>query len=182
MQLTEQEKLKIIRVFKKLPIFYGLRENEYDFLRSICSHTSFLAEDIVFAEGDGSPCLYILLTGKVVLKTDKGGVIHTLNPGDIFGEIGLITQQKRTATAVADTDVTLLLIKGEDLNLVLGRQPRISSIIMRNITQHLASHIVRMNKAASLEHIPSGNKSRTTPSSPARSSQFPSSWDESEDF
>ena len=57
MQLTEQEKLKIIRIFKKLPIFFGLRENEYDHLRAVCSHTSFLEGEVIFAEGDGSPLL-----------------------------------------------------------------------------------------------------------------------------
>lgn len=179
MQLTEQEKLKIVRIFKKLPIFYGLLENEYDHLRSVCSHTSFLEGDVIFSEGDGSPCLYILLTGEVELKTDRQGFIHKLHPGDIFGEIGLITQQKRTATATAKTAVTLLIIKSEDLNLLLGRHPRISSIIMRNITQHLANHIIRMNKTASLEHIPSRQKSRT---SPTDKSQFPTSWDEDDDF
>lgn len=182
MQLTEQEKLKIVRVFKKLPIFYGLREDEYGHLRSACSHTSFLEGEIIFAEGDGSPCLYILLTGEVELQTDKQGFIHKLKPGDIFGEIGLITQQKRTATAISKTDVTLLIIKSENLNLLLGKHPRISSIIMRNITQHLANHIIRMNKATSLEHIPSRSKSRTTPSSPSGNEDFPGTWDESDDF
>lgn len=181
MHLTEQEKLKIIRVFKKLPIFYGLRENEYDFVRAACSHTSYLEGNTVFNKGDGSPCLYILLTGEVELQTEKKEVIYKLHPGEIFGEIGLITQQKRTATAVAKTDVTLLIIKSEDLNLLLGKHPRISSIIMRNITQHLANHIVRMNKAATLEHIPPRQENKTMPSSPG-SSQFPGSWDESDDF
>lgn len=181
MHLTEQEKLKIIRVFKKLPIFFGLHENEYDFVRSACSHTSYLEGNTIFNKGDGSPCLYILLTGEVELQAEKGEIIHKLHPGEIFGEIGLITQQKRTATAIAKTDVTLLIIKSEDLNLLLGKHPRISSIIMRNITQHLANHIVRMNKAATLEHIPPRQESKTMPSSPG-SSQFPGSWDESDDF
>ncbi|MBE9541974.1 MAG: cyclic nucleotide-binding domain-containing protein [Proteobacteria bacterium] len=181
MHLTEQEKLKIIRVFKKLPIFFGLRENEYDFVRAACSHTSYLEGSTIFNKGDGSPCLYILLTGEVELRTEKEELIHKLHPGEIFGEIGLITQQKRTATAIAKTGVTLLIIKSEDLNLLLGKNPRISSIIMRNITQHLANHIVRMNKAASLEHIPPRQESNPVPSSPG-SSQFPGSWDESDDF
>ena len=127
-----------------------------------------------------APCLYILLTGEIELQTDQQGHIHKLNPGEIFGEIGLITQQKRTATAISRTDVTLLIVKSEDLNLLLGKHPRISSIIMRNITQHLANHIIRMNKAASLEHIPS--KSRTTSSSQSESNDFTGSWDESDDF
>lgn len=63
----------------------------------------------------------------------------------MFGEIGMITNNLRSATAQASTDCAVLEISNSDYNMLLGKYPRISSIIMRRIAESLAKHIVRMN-------------------------------------
>jgi CRP-like cAMP-binding protein len=114
----------------------------------------FPNKHVIFNEGDGSPCLYVLLSGKVSLQTKIKGLIYTLYPGDVFGEIGLISQIKRSATATCEVDSSLLRIESDKFNLILGKFPRISSIIMRNITIGLSNHISRMNKHEIVDYIP----------------------------
>ena len=65
-------------------------------------------------------------------------------PGEMFGEIGMITQNLRSATAQASSDCAVLEISNSDYKILLGKHPRISSI-MRCIAESLANHIVRMN-------------------------------------
>ena len=149
-----EDKSKIFSILQKLPVFAGLYPDEYEHIRNICISTTVADGETVFVEGDGSPCMYVLLSGAIQLRTTDQGLIHTLKPGELFGEIGFISQQKRTATAIASAPSAILKISSDAFQLLLGRQPRICFIIMRNITLNLSSHIVRMNKTDSLDYLP----------------------------
>ncbi len=139
----------------KIPLFYGLEPDELKIVLALCKSESFSSGETIFKEATPSHSLYILLSGNVDIKTKKNGIIFTLGGCDIFGEIGLITQRHRSASAIAHSDCNLLRIDHIEFNLLAGKKPRISSILMRNISTNLANHVVRMNeKGSSLEHIP----------------------------
>lgn len=154
MPMQHSENHHVISILKKLPFFSGLYPDEYEHIRTICEPCHYPNEQTIFNEGDGSPCLYVLLSGKVFLNTKNSGQIYTLYPGDIFGEIGLITQNKRTATATCEADSSLFRIDSDKFNLIFGKFPRISAILMRNITIGLANHISRMNNHEVVDYIP----------------------------
>ncbi len=145
---------KITAILQKLPVFAGLRPEEYDHIRKISMPSSIEDGEAIFVEDDDSPCMYVLLSGEVQLRTHNQGLIHTVQPGEVFGEIGFISQQKRTATAVASSTSVLLKINSDAFETLLGQQPRITFTIMRNITLSLADHIARMNKANTLDYLP----------------------------
>lgn len=155
--MASEAKLSISNILKKLPVFAGLYAEEYEHIRDICIPANFPAGQVIFNEGDGSPCMYVVLSGEIELHTKGQGSIYTLKPGEIFGEIGLISQKKRTATATTRTPAALLQINSDSLQLLLGRNPRISYAIMRNITLSLSEHIVRMNKSGILDYIPTNS-------------------------
>jgi len=144
----------IAGILQKLPVFAGLYEQEYAHIRAICRPARFASGHTLFREGDGSPCMYVLLDGEISLSSEGLGPLHTVRPGETFGEIGLIAQQKRTATATSLSPVTLLQINGDAFRLLLGREPRISFAIMRNITLGLSQHIVRMNRQGLPDCLP----------------------------
>ena len=148
------DKLSTNAILQKLPVFAGLYPEEYAHIRNICIPARFPENHVIFAEGEGSPCMYVLLAGEIELSTRKQGRIYTLKPGEIFGEIGLLAQKKRTATATTRSPAALLQINSDAFRLLLGREPRISYAIMHNITLNLSEHIIRMNKSDILEYIP----------------------------
>lgn len=72
--------------------------------------THFAANEFLFREGDSGDCAYIIETGLVEVSIQKGDrklVIATLGEGDLLGEMAIIDQLPRIATALAleDTDV-----------------------------------------------------------------------------
>ena len=138
-------KRKIVMLLKKISLFAGLYDDEFIPLCEICSGRLAQEGEYFFKEGDHSRSMYVLLSGKVTLATKKKGSIYNLMPGEMFGEIGMITHNLRSATAQASTDCAVLEISNADYNMLLGKHPRISSIIMRHIAESLANHIVRMN-------------------------------------
>lgn len=69
----------------------------------------------IFEKGDSATCLYLILTGKVEIfsmnlsdNDDAYKVVAKLKPGEIFGEMSLILQRTRTASAKAEDGVMLL--------------------------------------------------------------------------
>ena len=142
---ASEVKHKIIKLLKKISLFAGLYDEEFMPLCEICTGQLAKNGDCFFIEGDHSKSMYVLLSGKVTLSTKKKGNIYNLMPGEMFGEIGMVTQNLRSATAKATEDCAVLEISNADYNMLLGKHPRISSIIMRHIAESLAKHIVRMN-------------------------------------
>jgi len=73
----------------------------------------FKARDIIFCEFEPGEELYIIKEGKVRITKIQGGkekTIDIIGPGEIFGEMALIDNEKRTATVIAETDVTLIRV------------------------------------------------------------------------
>lgn len=138
-------KPKIIRLLKKIPLFAGLYDEEFVPLCEIYSGRISEEGTYIFKEGDHSQSMFVLLSGQINISTKNKGKIYKLMPGEMFGEIGMITQNLRSATAQASSDCAVLEISNADYNMLLGKHPRISSIIMRHIAESLANHIVRMN-------------------------------------
>ncbi|MDH5471731.1 MAG: cyclic nucleotide-binding domain-containing protein [Gammaproteobacteria bacterium] len=148
---------KLIRSLSKIPLFYGLSNAELETVLGICKPDSFQNNEIIFNENDPSHSMYIILSGEVDITSVKTGLIYTLHSCDIFGEIGLITQKTRSANAIAQASCKLLRIDHTNFNFLLGTHPRISAVIMKNISSNLANHLIRMNNV-SLEHIPQACK------------------------
>lgn len=135
-------KSKAINTLKKIPLFHGLQDEEYRELLSICRLSRFDKGEVVFEQGDASYHMYVLLSGVVMVK-GKNKTTFTLQPGEILGEIGLVCNVKRTASAVAAEEAVLLEIDKDDFDLMLGRFPRISAVVMKNIANTLAQRLLK---------------------------------------
>jgi len=147
---------RILRALRKIPLWAGLNDNELEAVYQRCKPMQTEADEVVFKEGAPSHDLYILLSGKVDIITFKKGVIHSMGVNETFGEIGLITQNTRSATALSVEKSNMLKMNHVEFNTLLGTHPRISAIMLKNITTTLSEHIVRMNEAE-LEYLPSDN-------------------------
>lgn len=93
----------------------------------------------VFREGDAGSEMYIIETGTVdILRESRGGEpLATLEAGDFFGEMAVLEDQPRFATAIARTPVRLLRIDRAAFGDVLSQNVEIAIRIMRKLTARL---------------------------------------------
>lgn len=145
---------RVISALKKIPLWSGLSNEELAAVYKRCKPIQIEADEVIFKENTPSHNLYVLLSGKVDIITFKKGLIHTVCMNETFGEIGLITQNTRSATALSTEKSSMLQMNHVEFNTLLGTHPRISAIMMKNITTSLSQHIVRMNQSE-LEYLPS---------------------------
>jgi CRP-like cAMP-binding protein len=95
----------------------------------------------VFEEGEAGDALYVILEGEVELRIGEAA-LETLGPGDVFGEMALVDDAPRVATAMAKTLCKLVPV-GRSRFLALVRQrPEFSLHLMKVMAERLR----RMNR------------------------------------
>lgn len=101
--------------------------------------------DHIVAEGDDAKAMYWLVRGVVAVTSRDGEAVYAeLKPGAFFGEIGVLMDMPRTATIVARTKCLLLVLKKEDLQLVMPRFPEMEQAIMEEAQERL--HLLKKKK------------------------------------
>lgn len=103
---------------------------------------TFSKGDYIFKQGDKSTCAFIIESGKVEFfkETDKGSAhLTTSDQGDIFGEMGLIDEKPRSASAKAVSDVELTVISQDEFFDILYNDPekgiKFLSVIFERLRQ-----------------------------------------------
>lgn len=102
---------------------------------------SFAVGDTIFAEGDAGDYMYVVITGNLEIKV-RGQVMETAVPGDIVGEMALIDNGTRSASAIARTNVTLVPIDQKRFTFLVQETPYFALHVM-NV---LADRLAKMNK------------------------------------
>ncbi|MBG0794916.1 cyclic nucleotide-binding domain-containing protein [Methylocystis sp. H62] len=93
--------------------------------------------------GDLSEEAYLLVHGEIHLREPD----VTLKPGTLFGEMGMFTNEnRRTATAVAATDVELLCVRYDDLLQLAAQTPQFGFYLMRLMVRRM-QHNVELARA-----------------------------------
>jgi CRP-like cAMP-binding protein len=96
--------------------------------------------EILFSEGDIGTDMFIIQSGTVELLKVIGGetrVLSTLEKGDFFGEMSVLEDVPRTASARAKTDVELLRINGATFDAMLKGNTEIAIRMMRKLSRRL---------------------------------------------
>jgi len=99
------------------------------------------AGELIFPEGDLGTEMFIVHEGQVeILKQVEGGELKPLvvfEKGDFFGEMAILEDLPRTASARAVTDGTLLVINGSTFDQMLRANPEIAVRMMRKLSRRL---------------------------------------------
>ncbi len=101
-----------IGFLKNVPLFAHMDVWKLMSVSDACDFSNFEAGTPIFSQGEVGTALYILLTGYVDIVRD-GAVINTLGPGDSFGEIAVLGEMPRTASAITVGEVTALALSAK---------------------------------------------------------------------
>src|SRR5664279_1700369 len=102
---------------KTIPLFSSLSDKALDTVSVFASETSVSTGKRLVHEGDYSYDLIVIATGTA--DVIKGGeVIGSLGPGDVFGEMGMLSGGKRTADVVATSPMSLITLSKWDLKRI----------------------------------------------------------------
>jgi small-conductance mechanosensitive channel/CRP-like cAMP-binding protein len=99
------------------------------------------AGQVVVRQGDSGESLYVLAEGILDVERDRGEgspIRDRLAPGEVFGEVSLLTGQPRSATVAAAFDALVYEIHREDLDPIMHRRPEIAEGLATVMAGHHA--------------------------------------------
>lgn len=127
---------------RRMELFRGL---EAEMIAKIFARgltVEYESGEVIFKKGQEGESLYLILNGNVTIA-DDGREIATLKQGDMFGEMALISQGKRSADAVALNDVSLLALKMDIINNIMPRDVSVQLLV--NIILTLSRRLQEAN-------------------------------------
>src|ERR1700737_4235094 len=127
MATTSEETVELLR---RVPVFSALGEDELARVAEVAVPRRFGAGETVFREGDESDTCYIVRSGhaRAVREHSDGRSITLANfgPGDIFGELAMFEDERRSATVEAFDKLEAIAILGGDMRRLLRQHPDIA--------------------------------------------------------
>lgn len=97
---------------------------------------TFKVGDVIFRQGDDGDGMYTILEGEVKILIN-GELIDVLHKKNIFGEMALIDQEKRSATAIANTDCKLNFIDQRRFLYLVQKTPYFALDVLSVIANRL---------------------------------------------
>ena len=94
------------------------------------------AGDVIFREGDKADELFVIKSGSVRIQVGNR-TMADLAADNIFGEMALIDNEPRSATAVAITDVELVPVSEKQFLFLVSQTPYFALKVMRILAQRL---------------------------------------------
>lgn len=132
-------------------LFKELSPRELSLVRQIVNVRNYAAGEAIFHQGEVGVGMYIILKGRIDITVEEtmtpGGpaqsrFVTKLTDGDFFGEIALVEETgRRTATATAQTESTLIGFFKPDLFEILGRNPTAGVKILMALGQVLGTRL-----------------------------------------
>lgn len=137
------------QTLQTVPYFSELPHEEVAELASLLVLRRFGHGQVIFHHGDPGGLLYIISRGKVKISyaTQDGqeALLAILGAGDFFGELALLDDSPRSATAEALESTESLTLHREDFRTYLGKNPDFTM----HVLQTMAKHIRRLNSQLS---------------------------------
>lgn len=132
-------KMKLIKQgFNELLGHLSKTNGFYEYIQSIISKITypnvkeFTKGDVIFSAGDNPDYVYLVLEGEIELRipdsTSSKFSSSILHKGHVFGELGVLGNKPRAATAIAHTELRLLAIIGDSFKKYVEQNPEITQI------------------------------------------------------
>jgi CRP/FNR family cyclic AMP-dependent transcriptional regulator len=121
-----------------IKMFELLDEDDRVALAAVVDELTVPSGQPLFQAGDPGDSLFIVRQGQIELfikdTTGQKIVLHTAEPGDMFGELAMLDSGARTATALALTESVLLVLDREDLVMLFRRIPEAALHMLAALT------------------------------------------------
>lgn len=131
---------------KSLGFFKGFEDRDIWELIRACDWHNYAPGTAIISEGEEDNSFYIVLCG-VVGVVKNGRTLDKLQAGDCFGEMGYLSNARRTATVIARTEVSLMRVNAATLDrAAVDTQVRFLKVFVKTLIQRLSDTTVALTQ------------------------------------
>lgn len=130
-----------IQTLKAIPLFASMDEQELSGLRAVMEPNSFAPGQVIIHEGEEGKYFYVILSGDVQYlsmdATGKSLVLDEAGPGAFFGELSMLTGEKRLVRVQAKEAVQTLALNRDEFHAFLLKHPHAGIDVLTAISRRL---------------------------------------------
>jgi CRP-like cAMP-binding protein len=117
-------------VLGKVPLFASVPARQVRKIASLGSLARYEAKTAIVTAGDPGEAFYVILSGRAKIQRGRGRAVAEIGPGSYFGEMALIDGARRSATIVAETETTCLMLSRKRFAKVLRGEPSVALALL----------------------------------------------------
>jgi CRP/FNR family transcriptional regulator len=140
----------VVELLARVPVFSTLEREDLERIADLAVPRAFEPGQIVFREGDSSDTCYIVRSGRArAVREHSGGrtiTLATFGPGDIFGELALFEDERRSATIEAIEETSVVAVLGPDMRRLMVEHPGISARLVIALGRRLRETNERLSR------------------------------------
>lgn len=133
-------------LFRQVPLFAGLEDEDLESLIGVANRRKYPKDGVVFFENDAGDALFMIISGrvKVTILSDDGReiILAMLSEDDFFGEMSLLDNEPRSATAIALQETEMVVLHQRDFLTIVEKRPR----VLINLLSVLSSRLRKANQ------------------------------------
>ncbi len=127
-------------------VTWKFEDDSFETLRTIAEERRYRSGATIFREGDPADGMYLIAEGAAVIvrksNTGEPRIVATVTEGQSFGEIGLLVDRPRQASAIAGTDLIALKITRLALDLLHKSAPDMAYMMYQQLARSLAEQLL----------------------------------------
>jgi CRP/FNR family transcriptional regulator len=137
-------------LLSRIPVFAELGAEDLGRVAQVAVPRAYEGQHVIFREGDDSDTCYIVRSGHArAIRQHTDGRTITLarfGPGDIFGELAMFDDERRSATVEALDDLSTVAIPGSAMRGLLQRHPEIAVKLVIALGRRLRAANERLSR------------------------------------
>ena len=143
----EENRIRLLPILRKIPIFHELSDDDYEEIAKNVTLEYFSEGFVIFNEGEEGDALFIIKEGAISIfhppksSDEEAQEIAVLTENAFFGEMALVSQQPRNASAKAKVDTLAFMLKKESFYQLMVTNPSMASRINEAFMQRLKENI-----------------------------------------
>jgi CRP-like cAMP-binding protein len=141
---------EVVELLARVPVFSTLHSADLQRISELAVPREFEPGQVVFREGDSSDTCYIVRSGRAraVREHSDGRTITlaTFGPGDIFGELAMFEDERRSATVEAVEPTTAVAVLGPDMRRLMTEHPGIATRLVIALGRRLRESNERLSR------------------------------------
>jgi len=116
-----------------------ISQQQVDHVFSDFDRAYYTAGDTLCRIGDPAEEVFVLVDGEVKVTGGAGEELARIGPGELVGEVALLTEEARTASLTAVTDSWLMVLTREEFDKQLRERPEVAQALLRHLAQRAAA-------------------------------------------
>jgi CRP-like cAMP-binding protein len=125
-----------LELLKQTPLLAELGRRELEEVGRLVDEIDVAAGKVLMRQGETGREFFVLVDGSVGIDRD-GTRVRALGPGDFFGEIALLSEGPRTATATAEVPTKLLVLGHREFHSLMSQYPSIQTSVLNCLASRL---------------------------------------------